>query len=287
MKIDFNKITVALDLTEMDEILIRYVDYLADKLKGVEEVTFFHNIKYDFPEDVEELINELDKPLADLIRDDILEKINLNFTSKSISTQVVITQKDSSSHAIAENAKSTQSDIILVGKKVNYEGAGIMPGKLLRLTEASVLFLPETAYHNIFNILNPIDFTASSLTAYKVAEEIKNRTEANLSCLHIYNIPMNYFPYIPLEKVRSKVVNSSEKEYQSFLRKADNSGETNCVFIDSKNRSIAQSIYNYAFRKHFDFIVVGARGRTSFVGSVAEGLSNMDMHIPLLIVKKK
>ncbi|MDV7390084.1 universal stress protein, partial [Arthrospira platensis SPKY1] len=97
-------------------------------------------------------------------------------------------------------------------------GTGIMPRKLLRLTEAPILFVPETAPRQISSLLVAIDFSASSLEALKYGLYLKERLEAPLHCQHVYHIPMRYFPYIPVDNVSESMRRSAEKNYKRFLQ---------------------------------------------------------------------
>ena len=73
-------ILVALDLSSIDNHLIEYSSFLAEKLEA-ENVYFVHNIKkYEISELFEEELNKIN--LDQLIGDELNEKIEQRFTAK-------------------------------------------------------------------------------------------------------------------------------------------------------------------------------------------------------------
>jgi len=278
---------LCLDLTEMDQTLLRYVDYWTGIFDETEEVILFHNIKHSFPRELQEMLDQLDRPLRDFVNEDIEEKVQEFLPDPDYKIKIEIKEEDSTAHAIAQAAAHHDVDLTIVGKKVHYRGTGIVPSKLLRLSESSVLFLPETAFLSIKKVLVPTDFSSSSMKALHAAFYIHEKSEASLECQHVYHIPARYFPYVPLKNIDDSLVNHAQKRYQKFLEKTERKelSEVDCTFTPEKDRSIVQSVYNFATQNYKDLIVIGHRGKTMFVGSVATGLSNMDMHIPLLIIK--
>ncbi|PAM94734.1 universal stress protein, partial [Flavobacterium sp. IR1] len=59
MKKNYKNILVALDLSNMDEVLIKYASFIAERLKA-EKVYFVHNIKkYEISELFEEQLKDV------------------------------------------------------------------------------------------------------------------------------------------------------------------------------------------------------------------------------------
>lgn len=83
---EVDKIMVCLDLTEMDDKLISYSFFLKQALQSIDKFFFVHNIKFDFPDTAQEIFNNLDKPLGEIISDEIIEKVEAY--SKSINQNI-------------------------------------------------------------------------------------------------------------------------------------------------------------------------------------------------------
>src|SRR6056297_2378608 len=78
-----NHVLVTLDLSDMDDSLIRYTNFLVDKIKP-DSVTFLHVLRpYEIPKDIIEAFPHLDEPVADVIREGLQEKIDDLFTPES------------------------------------------------------------------------------------------------------------------------------------------------------------------------------------------------------------
>ena len=284
---------VGLDLSQMDDALIKYVTFLCSVFQEVEQVLFFHNIKHRFPETVVQELAVLEKPLAEYIKEDIEEKVADYFSERQIGlpVEVMVTNQVSTTKAIVETAKTIGVDLLLLGNKVSYTGSGIVPAKLMRAFECNVLYLPETAYHRISNILVPIDFSKYATKALSGAFYMHDQIKAEVSGIHVYNLPQRYFPYIPVDDVRSSLRNHAQQAYQKFLKSNPILAGRNfeCHFTSNKGKSIAAVVAAEAVQQNVDFIIVGSRGKNAFtslmVGSVTTGLMNMPLHVPLLILK--
>jgi hypothetical protein len=64
-----------------------------------------------------------------------------------------------------------------------------------------------------------------------------------------------------------------------------NDHAVDCTFIDGKDKTIVKTIVQEARAEKADLITLGSKGESSFLGSVALGLANYEMKIPLLFVK--
>ena len=127
-------IMVCLDLTEMDEILIRYVQYIFQAFEDVQKIYFVHNVKFDFPLTAQEIINNLDQPLRTIITEDIIEKIEQIFleNAKKINYEVIIEENNSTPLILARIANLNNIDLVITGKKISFKGTGQLNEKLLR-----------------------------------------------------------------------------------------------------------------------------------------------------------
>ena len=288
-------IMVCLDLTEMDEILIRYVQYIFQAFEDVQKIYFVHNVKFDFPLTAQEIINNLDQPLRTIITEDIIEKIEQIFleNAKKINYEVIIEENNSTPLVLARIANLNNIDLVITGKKISFKGTGQLNEKLLRTIDfkALLLMVPETSYHQIKNILVPTDFSKGSKKAIELALEINHQTNARIQCQHVFNIPSLYFPYIPVNNMEEKLKNNALKQWSIFAKSLHQLGANHleCELTFSEGKNTAQTIYDFAVYQQKDLIVINTKGRgaiTPFpIGSVAIRLIQMDLHIPLLITK--
>lgn len=288
----FKNIVVGLDLTKMDNVLLRYIAFLA-KTFDTNKICFVHNIKIiDLPEDWEDILSDDFSSLEELIAENIEEQISKYFNGDFIYT-IRITKSDYTAHAIATLANEFWADAIILGKKLEYRGKGIQANKLVSITKCNVLFIPETAEPGIEKVLVPIDFSRHSRFSIDHAQAISKLVGSSFTLLNVFRLPQRYFPYIEEDEVAfEKMFQHAKKSYQQFLAKfRKNMNETmNCYFEPAKDKSITQVIIRQARKHQFGLVVIGVKGRnrmpTLVVGSVTTRLVSSELNVPLLVIKR-
>ncbi len=287
-------IMVCLDLTEMDGPLLRYTRHLCQVLGTVEKAYLVHNIKFEYPEDAQALMEELERPLPELIREAIGMKAEDHFESESkpIAWEAVVTDEQSTAQAMARFSNEKGIELVAFGKKISYQGSGLVAEKILRLSDfkARLLLVPETAPHRIQRLLSPTDFSKPSVEALRIAHKIATTSGGRLMMQHVYSIPMHYFPYIPVQGFRKSIEEEARKQFRKFRESLpEELQDTPCEFTYSKERTVAQTIYDLAIQENKDLIVIGSKGRSGvpaiLLGSVAIQVLKFDFHVPLLIVR--
>lgn len=291
----FRNILVCLDLTDMDRSLIRFAAHLETMLPSVRSIRFLHNIKFDFPFDAEEVMQQVDRPLQEVVREDLEEKVRMLFSAGSgnLVPEVLVTTHSSTSNLLADHCQQTGIDLVICGKKRNYRGSASAMERLLRIPrfKASMLMVPETPPGPLHHILVPVDFSHHSRVAVEVALHMSRETGADIECQHIFDIPTHYFPYIPVGDVRESMRRDAMRDWKKFKTQLKDLTDQppECSFSFTRNKSTAETVYELALSKGINMIVIGSRGRsglpTTLFGSVAVQLFKFDFHIPLLIVR--
>lgn len=291
MHTTFKNIIIGLDLTKMDDALLRYVAFLV-KVFDTQKICFVHNIKaVDLPEDWEDILSDDFSSLEEVIEENIEEKINQHFDS-DFQYAIRITKSDYTAHAIAALTNELWADTIIIGKKLEYRGKGIQASKLVSIVKCNVLFVPETASTKIENLLVPIDFSRHSRITIRYARHFSTTLNASFRLLNVFRLPQRYFPYIEEgEAAFNKMKQHAQKSYQQFLAKfqKDDNAELECLFEAAKDKSITQIIIRQAKKQQADLVVVGVKGKnkmpTLVVGSVTTRLVSSELNVPLLVIK--
>lgn len=281
------KLMVALDLTDMDPILLGYVSFLCT-VWNIEHLYFTHNIKqyklYDLYDDfLEEGIT-----VDDIVDRGLRRTIEKHYKAEVPHT-VLITSDDYTESILSHLAKEYKIDIMVVGNKDELQGTGALNQKLVRMLDANVLLVPEEAKHEMQNVLVPTDFSSASARCFEVAKSLVERSGGKIEGLHVYNIPSFFFPYINTEKAIDKTKIHLKEKVTQFRKRHKLSDELTFRYIDRENISVVEAIEIYAEKRDFDIIVVSARGgnniTTLFVGSVTNDLLIRNRKMPLLVVK--
>lgn len=286
----FKNIMVGLDLTPMDEPLLRYVAFLV-RTFDIAEICFVHNVKpYDLPDDWEDILPDDFSSLEELIEQDIREKARGYLGDRAY--DVVVTRSDYTAHAIASLANERWVDTLLLGKKVEYQGKGIQAHKMLQLAKCHLLFVTESSLPKLDRILVPIDFSRHSRLSIEYAARLSRRTQAPYRSLHVFQLPQRYFPYIQKDQVAiDKMRDHAQRAYDKFRKTLphDIAQGLACDFEPAHGRSITQAVIQHGRQLKADLVIIGVKGRnpipTLIVGGVTTRMIASEMKMPLLILR--
>jgi nucleotide-binding universal stress UspA family protein len=283
---EIKNILVALDLSEIDSTLIEYASFIAETLK-VEKVYFVHNIKkYEISELFEEQLKDLN--LDEIIGDELNEKVEDKFTA-SAEWEVLISEDPYSESLINYIVNKYDIQLALIGNKNRLNGTGVVSSKLLRLLKCNILSIPLNAKPTITNVWAGTDFSSASKKVFKVVEKLQRNTAAKVKAVHVYNVPVQFSPYIPKENLDLKIENHLKEKCQKFIKKIGYKGELTTEIIPGRDSGVAEKLRIKARTSKVDLIIVGDKGHNAFssllIGSVTEELFNQDMDVPLWIVK--
>lgn len=278
-----NRILVCMDMSFMDKLLINYVSFLNSIFPNIENIIFHHNIRFDYPDESPDWLEELQKPLPELLKEKI--QIRIDKKGKNITNfEIKIDQKENTVLAIDDLVKERGIDVVVLGKKISYEGSGYLIERLLgKKPNAHILVIPETGLHRLENILVPVDFNKRSASAVKTAIQFSKDLSASLRFLHVYTVPNIYFPYIPVKDLREKMKSKTEKEWLQFKKKwLEDESLEEINFSFDPELTLVQIIYNHALERQTDLIITPVHGGLGSNKNIQ--LLKIDMRIPILIL---
>lgn len=287
----FNIALVALDLTEMDEYIIQYTAMIS-KLMPLERILFVHVEKnLELPADLMEKFPDLMAPLDESIKGDIRVKVEKHFQNTPIDIDYVV-REGNPINKILKLSKVKNVDLIIMGRKQNLKGSGIVSSHIARISPCSLLFVTENYQPEIKKIMVPIDFSSHSLMAVKHGQEIAEKAGAEVCLSHVYNVPAGYTKTGKTLKEFAEIMKKhAQNDCKTFIQKNKLTLEATCEYILNDSGKPADLIYEYGKKVGASLIVVGSKGRTSasafLIGSIAEKLALQDSDIPILIVKTK
>src|SRR6056297_836455 len=155
-------ILVCLDISDMDESLIRYSDFLVEKLKP-HTITFLHVMKtYEIPKEILEAYPHLDKPISGVVEEELREKIDTLLTRKNETKVIIKVSEGLTADTILQYTRKNNISLTLMGKKIGYEGRGGIVRKVISIIPSSVLLISETTYPKIKQVLVRMDFNKMS-----------------------------------------------------------------------------------------------------------------------------
>lgn len=277
---------VALDLSPMDEVLIRYASFIAERMK-VEKVYFVHNIKkYEISPLFEEHLKDVN--LDEVIDEELNEKVQENFKSGA-EWEILISEDPYSESLIKYVVDKYSIQLAIVGNKKHERGTGVVSKKLLRLLKCDILSVPRIAKERLNTIWAGTDFSQDSRKVFEVTRKLQEGHDTLLKVVHVYSVPVQFSPYVSPESMAPKVEKHVKEKFDKFLRKLKYPEAIEPLVFLGRESGAAQKIIANIRKSDVDLLIVSDKGGNTFspfaVGSVTEELFNENFDIPLWVVK--
>ncbi|MEQ8628241.1 universal stress protein [Ekhidna sp.] len=288
-EVSFRKTLVTLDATLMDGFVLEYVSNFY-KSFGIKEIVFLHVIK-----DIDTRI-EMDgyTEAENGALDEIMAKLNRKVSQydfKDCECTVEVKQGSPSS-IILKHAVEASFDLIVMGRKRSLGGSGIVSSHIARKSPTSILFVTQNMNPSLRNILVPVDFSEHSSLAVKAGLRIEALSEAKLSLINIFDVPLGYYKLGKTYEEFAKIMEGHAKnDFDLFLKTNKIDKKYPCHFNVRGSKSKIDIVFEHALDSRSDLIIIGSQGRTNasavLLGSFAEKMVFRDTDIPVLIIKKE
>lgn len=290
------RLLVGFDLTETDDILVKYCAYLAHQLE-IDKIYFLHIAQsLELPEEILEKYPDCIAPLDENIRHELMRMVNFHFTEKLKENTEVIVLEGHPERTFLREIKIKQIDLVVMGHKKGIENSGYLSKKLARLAHCSIALISEDLFEpadKLKKFLVPVDFSENSSFALKLSKDLASLNHNfDVTCQHVYSVPAGFsktgksyeeFAAIMLENAKNKM--------KAFLaRNKSGINPNKIIYTISEERDIPKTIINYAENHQFEGIIIGSKGRTDtasfFLGSTSEKLVS-HFKGSMIIVKDK
>lgn len=282
---------VTLDLSEMDDHLIRYTAMISEILP-LERVFFVHVAKkLELPQEVVQAYPDLFAPLDESIENTIQKEVDRYFSSSDLEVKCIVSEGNAIEE-ILRISRIKSPDLILMGRKQNLKGSGLVTSHIARKAPCSLLLVTENFGPSISKVLIPVDFSDHSGIATEQAMSLAGRAKAEVTLLHVYNVPTGYYKTGKTYEEFADIMKGHAKEAcRRFLSSKEIlADQVTCEFL-LEDEQLEKKIFGYATDIAADLIFVGSKGRTNasavIMGSFAEKLAFQDRSIPMFIVKRK
>lgn len=287
------RVMVGLDLTEIDEQLISYLNFL-NTIYEFDSIYFIHVAKtLKLPDKIREKYPDVLAPIDESLTTDIRKKIDSVFTQTGTTRIHVQVREGDPEEEIMNWTGIKEIDLLVMGRKLDLEGEGRLPNRMSRMIHCSVLIVPEGIRNRMKNILIPVDFSDTCVLAMDEARFLKEHSGASVMLEHSFEVPSGYHKsgksYEEFSRIMEK---NAMDDMRGFLKKTKFSEKEVKVFLSfDEEDDPAERAYEVAAREQADLIITASRGRTNIasmiLGSFAEKMIQYDSDIPLLVVKNK
>ncbi|MEB2782548.1 universal stress protein [Algoriphagus sp. C2-6-M1] len=288
----FYKAMIGLDLTEMDDILIKktivYLSFL-----GIDKCYFVHVSKnLAVPDAILKNHPELLAPGDESIEALIKAKLDEFDFPENMDIEVFAEEGAHPLETLLRWSKIKDVDLIIMGRKEKLEGAGSLAKGVAKKAPCSVLLLQERRSPGLpKKIMIPSDFSDHTDLIYDFGERISEELGAELIPVHLYEVPHGYSKTGKTFEEFAKIMKENAKEdFKRFIQKF-NHKELQCQFVLNNGEGQGKALLEEAEKLDADMILLGSRGKTKsaaiLLGSVAEKLVVVNNILPMLIFKKK
>ena len=282
-------VIAAVDLTDMDNQIIRFTALMC-KLLPIEKVFVVHVAQsLELPKEVLDKYPDLLAPLDESIERDLWNKVNGYFDGIPAQTEVIIKEGNAISE-ITSFCKIKSADLIVMGRKKQLKGSGIVSSHIARRSPCSLLLVPEGAPEQINRIVAALDFSGHSAMATQHALEIAAHAKAELHLAHAFSVPLGYYKTGKSYQEFAEIMEDhARSDLKRFMHAYELSNDLNYHFLLAERGQYVEPLNQFCHDSKADLIIIGSKGRTNasafLIGSMAEKLAFKDDDIPLLIIK--
>jgi len=289
-----NRILVCVDLTHMDEDVIRYSSKIAEVVEA-DTVYFLHVAKdLNLPQEVADKYQEVLAPLDETIKHQVKTTVDKYYQKNDYTETHIDILEGKPTDQLLKYAKRKDVDLIVMGKHTSAGKPKVKQGKIAELSHCSILFVPKGADIKIDSAMVATDFSEFAKMALEQALHIKGKDdEVTVYAHHVYTVPQGYHKTGKSYQEFAEIMRGhATRDAEKFFKKHKINKELCEVhYTLSDDDKVHDELNDFAKDKDVDMILIGSQGRTAaaafLLGSVAEHLLHFDNHIPVFIVKKK
>lgn len=289
------KVLLAMDLTEMDDKLLSFVNQVSKHL-GIEKLYLVHIIpKLLVPPNTElssQKMFDTNSSIDEKIKDLLVGKSDQYFEESEIDVAVEVLE-GKAYQEILDMVELKKIDLLVVGKKEESEGSGITARRIARKASCNILFVTENIPEQIEKILVPIDFSKNSVRALNAAMRFRVEDLKVTAINVIQMLQTDYYFGLATntdyrEAMRESTINAFEVFQDEYVAVEDQAKFQTEVLINESG-SVTARLKEYLWNREFDIIVMGAKGHSLFenflMGSVTESFVSSFSKTPVLIVR--
>lgn len=293
---NFKRWMVGIDFSSADAALLKYTKMLAEMVNP-SVIYFVHAERdLDLPEEaMYELGIDMRKPADESLLQALQEKIAPYFEQNHDCQVVCQVVEGEPFREMLHWSHIKNVDLLVVGKKAKENGKGVLPQKLARKVDCSVVFVPEDLENAapIKTILLPMDFSKKSKLAVDIAVQLFGENAIELVAANSYALPLGWEKTGKTREEFDDVMRKHAiRKFEHFLDGySGHQLNIRSIFEIDGNNEPSEEILHMAEVSRADLVMVGARGKsdlaTMVLGSTTEKILSHDKQIPIFVIKQK
>lgn len=280
-----NTILIALDMSEMDHVLVGYLKVVLE-LIDVEKMVFLHNVR------LRELPNEMRRTeTLSKIKGRVKAKIENQLKASQLlfnNYEIRVETEEFSENAFDRVTKQHKVDLVVLGNKQHLEGDGGLAQKLIRLLPCDMLLIPETIGLSSKKYLCAIDFSKYSKSVYNVGKFLTGKSlGSHLLLIHVAKVPVHFFLGLSETEIKKLLKEETESKKMKWVKQHQISSEIEIIQADGKH--IASTILQYAELNKVAIVIMGVKGVSTitnlFIGGVTNEIFHHETNSAILVLK--
>jgi nucleotide-binding universal stress UspA family protein len=293
----FSSVLVALDMSGMDEILLRYVRFFTFKVEA--KKAYFLHVVPDFtiPENLEVEFQKKfapEVPLDEIVARRIREEVTTAFAEAQHLAYEIEVVEGRPFEQLLHMIEVKDVGLVIVGKKEMSNGSGITAKRIARqVKKANVLFVPQDAAHELNKVMVPIDFSDNAARALQTALDMRRHCPGlEITAAYVVDFPPSgyYLTQKEYHSFNQMLLDTARASFAEFLTKYNLRHEhIEFHILENAWHNIAGAIIDFAQLGKFSMVVIGAQGHSAFeslvFGSITEKVVARIGKVPLLIVR--
>lgn len=259
---------VALDLSDLDDVLIQYAHFMTEQL-NIEKVVFVHNIKVPELEDLyQEMIEEHD--ISKLIHTEIFKRAQKHFSNLD-QTAILITEDISTESKLKELEKTYPNSILLLGWKTEQESSRSLIQKIVRISKIPVYLIPANTSMKMEKLMLATDFSQPVVKVKNFIEFWYNNDFKHKAIWRVYQVPSGFFPFLDDDKTLERTERHVMRDNQQKLRKYKFDESWKMESVQKGEDWIGEKLAKMYTRNKYDLMLLSAKGGNKlsklFIGS--------------------
>ena len=287
----YERMMVCLDLSAMDETLLKYTS-IAVKALAIQKVYFYHVMSGEkLPREMTQKYKGTRTPVDEIAEQEIARCVALHFDApKEVETDIRVVSGDITDELI-RLSKTKLIDLLVAGRRKNFTSSGLDERKIAKSGPTSVLMVPEGVRLRLNTVMVCLDFSEHAQKALELGLAIQKKSGVKLLGSHVYKVPTGYHSTgKSYEEFADIMLKNAKNECRQFLTKMGvEPVDFELTYMLEDDARPADKIYASAKEACADLIILGSKGRSAaaalLLGSTAESLLVADENIPLFIVK--
>lgn len=281
---------VGVDLSDTDDRLVEHAIFWANLFADCKKIILFHNIRQEFLNDTLRLSETSIKKLITNIFASIKERFKHLLDAANIEYDIIVTFEPNSAKAIINVSQQSEVQLLIMGKKRVGRGTGIIAQSVLssNVSKLVLLLIPFGKRPQLKSVVCSAELSSREKPLFEWAKLINQLIPITKICLHVYRLPMAYFPYI--EENNASLEQGARKSAQDRFKtyKKQHDLEKDDWDLELKQGvNIAETIAAYSKEHQTDLLMImrTAKATTAAkLGSNAKKIMRTSLDTPLLIL---